>query len=228
MKKTDISPDGPPSTSTSTSNNQSSPSASFSEVVITHHHPPSSSSASQQQQSLPAAKESVTEEEDQSYSHQSQTAEPPPPNFFLKKKEGSSFSSSSSSSIESLLGQLDLHTDTEEEKPPVQMFTAVAAIFFEQQQHATRHRETLNPPGGTSDWQAILEGADTSYRAAGHVDLRALQLVRSILDSLWLDGPEDDLVKASRILANASREREFCNFFFLFFFPFNNNIRKYK
>lgn len=163
--------------------NNHSPSASFSEVVITH--------PSTFQQSLPA-KESVTE--DQNQSHQSQTAEP---NFL----EGSS---SSSSSIESLLGHLNLTED----RLPVQMFTAVGAIL----QHATRHQETVNP-GGTRDWQAILEGADILHRT-GHIDLRALQLVRSILDYLWLDGPEDDLVKASRVLADACREREFCKFFF--------------
>lgn len=180
MKGTDISPAGSPSTS-----NNHSPSASFSEVVITH---PSTS-----QQSLPA-KESVTEDQNQNQSHQSQTAEP-------NLLEGSL---SSSSSIESLLGHLDLT----EERLPVQMFTAVGAMF----QHATRHQETVNP-GGTSNWQDILEGADTLYRT-GHIDLRALQLVRSILDYLWLDGPEDDLVKASRVLADACREREFCTFFF--------------
>ncbi len=193
MKGTDISPAGSPSTS-----NNHSPSASFSEVVVTH---PSTTS-----QQSPPAKESVTE--DQNQSHQSQTTEP---NFL----EGSS----SSSSIESLLGHLDLTT---EERLPVQMFTAVGAIF----QHATRHQGTVNP-GGTSDWQAILEGADTLYRT-GHIDLRALQLVRSILDYLWLDGPEDDLVKASRVLADACREREFLPFFYFIFLFFKKNCISLK
>lgn len=100
-------------------------------------------------------------------------------------------------SIESLLGHLELT-----ERLPVRMFTAVGAIF----QQATRHEGTVDP-GGTSDWQAVLEGADTLYRS-GRIDVGALQVIRSILDYLWLNGPEDDLVKASRALADACRERE--------------------
>lgn len=100
-------------------------------------------------------------------------------------------------SIESLLGHLELI-----ERLPVRMFTAVGAIF----QHATRHEGTINP-GGRSDWQAVLEGADTLYRS-GRIDVGALQVIRSILDYLWLVGPDDDLVKASKALADACRERK--------------------
>lgn len=100
--------------------------------------------------------------------------------------------------IEALLGHLDLT-----ERPPLQMFTAVGAVF----QHATRHDEATVDPGGTSNWQAILEGADTLYRS-GRIDVRALQVIRSILDYLWLDRPEDELVKASRVLADACRDCE--------------------
>lgn len=103
------------------------------------------------------------------------------------------------SDIEDLLGHLDLT-----ERPPLQMFTAVGAVF----QHATRHGEETVDPGGTSNWQAILEGAETLYRS-GRIDVQALQVIRSILDYLWLDRPEDELVKASRVLADACRDCEF-------------------
>lgn len=100
-------------------------------------------------------------------------------------------------SIESLLGHLKLI-----ERLPVRMFTAVGAIF----QHATRQEGNFNP-GGRSDWQAVLERADILYRS-GRIDVGALQVIRSILDHLWLVEPEDDLVKASSALADACRERK--------------------
>lgn len=172
----------------STSSNHSPSVSLFSEEVVVKTH----SSTSQQS---PPAKESVREDQTQSQ----KIAEP----YLL---EGCS----SSSSIESLLGHLDLT-----ERLPVQMFTAMGAIF----QHATRHHQqgTVVEPGGTSDWQAILEGADTFIRSGGRfIDLRALQLVRSILDYLWLDGPEDNLVKASKVLADSCRERESLPFIIYF------------
>lgn len=195
MKGTDISPGGCSSASTSSHH---SPSASFSDVV-TH------LSTSQQSPPAKSVREDQNQNQNQNQSQsQSQTAE--------RILEGSS--------IESLLGHLDLT----ERRLPVQMFSAVGAIF----QHATRHGdddgddddddddEGTIDPGGNSDWQAILEGADTLYRS-GRINVRALQVVRSILDYLWLDGPEDELVKASRVLADACREREWF-FFSLFFF----------
>lgn len=182
----------------STSSNHSPSTSLFSEEVVVKTH----SSTSQQS---PPAKESVREDQTQSH----KIAEP----YLL---EGCS----SSSSIESLLDHLDLT-----ERVPVQMFTAMGAIF----QHATRHHQqgTVVDPGGTSDWQAILEGADTFIRSGGHIiELRALQLVRSILDYLWLDGPEDDLVKASRVLADSCREREFLPFI-IYFWVFRGGGRSY-
>lgn len=104
-------------------------------------------------------------------------------------------------SIESLLGHLELI-----EKLPIGMFSAVGAIF----KQATRHEGTVDP-GGISEWQAVLEGADTLYRH-GRIDVAALKLIRSILDYLWLNGPEDDLVEASRALADACRE---CELYFI-------------
>lgn len=125
------------------------------------------------------------------------TSQSPPVKFVGEDQHQSRTPEHLEVSIESLLGHLEL-----KEKLPIRMFSFVGAIF----KQATRHEGNVDP-GGINEWQAVLEGADTSYRR-GRIDVGALQVIRSILDYLWLNGPEDDLVKASRALADACRERE--------------------
>ncbi len=100
-------------------------------------------------------------------------------------------------SIESLLDRLELA-----ERLPPRMFTAVGAIF----QQAARD-EGIFDPGGTDDWRAALVRADESSRR-GFIDIAALGLIRKILYHMWSNGPVEDLVKAAKVLADASRERE--------------------
>ena len=70
------------------------------------------------------------------------------------------------------------------------MFVAVGAIF----QHATRDGEGTDL-GVRDRWQEVLERGDDSTRR-GLTDIEALKLVRRILDHLWSNGPDEDLVRA--------------------------------
>lgn len=149
---------------------------------------PGSSPSTSSNHHSPSASSKVT---------QSSTPQSPPAKSLREDQHQSQTPEHLEVSIESLLGHLEL-----KERLPVRMFTTVGAIF----QQATCHEGTVDP-GGTSDWQAVLEGADTFYNS-GRIDLRALQVIRNILDYLWLNGPEDDLVKAAIVLADACRERE--------------------
>lgn len=86
------------------------------------------------------------------------------------------------------------------DKPTEKMFAALGAIF----QHATQHEEGVDL-GVTDRWRAVLyRGSESSRR--GLTDIEALKLVRKILDHLWLNGPEEDLLNAAKVLADASRE----------------------
>lgn len=99
------------------------------------------------------------------------------------------------SSLESKLSSLEIS-----DSPPSQMFASIAAIF----QRATAQEEV---DVGVGDWRALLERAEASSRR-GNKDIDALRLVRTILDYLWSSGSEEDLVSASKILADGSRECE--------------------
>ncbi|MCJ1467634.1 hypothetical protein MMC07_006259 [Pseudocyphellaria aurata] len=82
------------------------------------------------------------------------------------------------------------------------MFVALSAIF----QHATGDEEGADL-GVTDRWRAVLELGDESDRR-GRRDVEALKLVRKILDHLWLNGPEEDLLNAAKVLADACREAQ--------------------
>lgn len=86
------------------------------------------------------------------------------------------------------------------EEPDAHMFVALGAIF----QRATRDDESVDL-GVTDRWRAVLERGNESSRR-GRTDVEALKLVRKILDHLWLNGPEEDLLNAAKILADACRE----------------------
>lgn len=100
-------------------------------------------------------------------------------------------------SLESKLRDLKLTHE-----PDARMFVALGAIF----QHATRDDEGADL-GVTDRWRAVLEHGDESDRR-GLMDVEALRLVRKILDHLWLNGPEEDLLNAAKVLADACREGE--------------------
>ncbi|MCJ1265580.1 hypothetical protein MMC22_005460 [Lobaria immixta] len=99
----------------------------------------------------------------------------------------------SDSSLERTFGDLKLTDEPD-------MFVAVGAIF----QHAIQGDEGVDL-GVTDRWRAVLERANESSRR-GLTDIEALKLVRKILDHLWSNGPEEDLVNAARVLADACRE----------------------
>lgn len=100
-------------------------------------------------------------------------------------------------SLETIFRSLKL-TD----EPDPRMFVAVGTIF----QHAIQDGEGTDL-GVRDRWQAVLERGDESTRR-GLTDIEALKLVRRILDHLWLNGPEEDLVSAAKVLAIACREGE--------------------
>ena len=99
-------------------------------------------------------------------------------------------------SLDSIFSQLELV-----EKPPLTMFTALGTIF----QHAIRGEQAIDL--GVRDWWSVLRHADEAS-GRGFTDAGALTLIETILEHLWSNGPEDDLVNAARILADACRERE--------------------
>lgn len=80
------------------------------------------------------------------------------------------------------------------------MFVAVGAIF----QHAIQGGEGVDL-GVTGRWRTVLERGNEASRR-GLTDIEALKLVRKILDHLWSNGPEEDLVNAAKVLADACRE----------------------
>lgn len=99
--------------------------------------------------------------------------------------------------LETLFGDLTLRSE-----PDGEMFVALGAIF----QHATQDDEVAEL-GVTDRWRAVLERGNESSRR-GLTDIEALRVVRKILDHLWLNGPEEDLVNAAKVLADACREGE--------------------
>ena len=58
------------------------------------------------------------------------------------------------------------------------------------------------------DWQAVLERAE-ELSQHDQTDTEALRLVRAILDYLWSNELEEDLVDVAKVLADGSRESEF-------------------
>lgn len=99
--------------------------------------------------------------------------------------------------LETRLNKLTLRSE-----PDGKMFVALGAIF----QHATQDDEGADL-GVTDRWRAVLERGNESSRR-GLTDIEALKLVRKILDHLWSNGPEEDLVNAAKVLADACREGE--------------------
>ena len=86
------------------------------------------------------------------------------------------------------------------DEPDAPMFVAVGAIFH----HATQGDEVVDL-GMTGRWRTVLQRGNEASRR-GLIDIEALKLVRKIIDHLWSNGPEEDLVNAAKVLADACRE----------------------
>ena len=99
-------------------------------------------------------------------------------------------------SLDTAFGQLDLA-----DKPSMRMFRAIGAVF----EQAITQNAAINL--GVDDWQSQLQDADVMGEG-GRQDIRALILVRTMLDQLWSHSNEDALIRVATLLADGSREGE--------------------
>lgn len=87
------------------------------------------------------------------------------------------------------------------EKPPMRMFSMIAAVL----EQIIAHDASIDL--GLDDWQVQLEYAE-QISQYGQEDVEALRLIQTMLDRIWVLDREDDLVKIAILLADGSRERE--------------------